>query len=155
MAIFTKNRSADRLELYNSAFVTSNIDSIRYNQIKGRNLIGYFRSNKIYRIVVEGNGESIYYLEDKDKLVGVTHNKSSSIDIKVDNGKIIEITELQNPDGKLDPPLLNPVDKLKLPGFSWHNNLRPGKYQDIFLKFKRETPAKSKESTPAAGRTEI
>ncbi len=36
MAVFTKNRQTDRLELYNSAFVTSKIDSIRYNQIKGR-----------------------------------------------------------------------------------------------------------------------
>lgn len=155
MAIFTKNRNADRLELYNSSFVVSNIDSIRFNQIKGRNLTGYFMSNKIYRIVVEGNGESIYYLLDEDKLVGVTHNKSSSIDIKVDNGKINEITELQNPDGKLDPPLLNPVDKMKLPGFSWHESIRPKKYQDIFLKFERETPARSKESAPASGSTQI
>jgi len=48
MAIFTRNRSAERMELYNKAFVTSMVDSARYDQIKGRNLTGYFREWRIY-----------------------------------------------------------------------------------------------------------
>ena len=150
MAIYTKNRRADSMELYNSAFIASIIDSLRYNQIKGRNLTGYFNENKLYRILVEGNGESVYYLEDKDKLIGVTHNKSASIDMKVENGKIREITEFQNPDGKLDPPFMNSPDKMKLPGFSWQELIRPGKYSDIFLKFKEEKPKIVKKTKPVS-----
>ena len=134
MAIFTKNSSADRMELYNSAFVASMVDSIRFDQIKGRNLVGLFRENKLYKILIEGNGESIYHLLEKEQLIGVTHNKSSSIEIIVEDGKINEIIERQNPDGKLDPPLLNPPDKMKLPGFSWLDELRPKKVEDIFKK---------------------
>jgi hypothetical protein len=134
IAIFTKNRQADKMILYNTAFVTSKFDSVRFNQIKGRKLTGYFTDNKLYRIEVEGNGESVYYLDDKGKLVGVTHNKSSSIEIIVDKGKIKQITELQNPDGQLDPPLLNPPEKMKLPGFSWLDGIRPKKVSDIYLK---------------------
>jgi lipopolysaccharide export system protein LptA len=148
MAIFTKNRKTDKMELYNSAFIASRIDSVRYNQIKGRNLTGYFSENKLYRILVEGNGESVYYLEDKDNLIGVTHNKSASIDIKVVNGKINEITELQNPDGKLDPPFLNKPDMMRLSGFSWFDQLRPKNNQDIFLKFPREASKISKKADP-------
>jgi lipopolysaccharide export system protein LptA len=145
MAIFTKNRKSDRMELYNSAFIASRIDSLRYDQIKGRNLTGYFKENKLYRIHVEGNGESVYYLEDKDKLIGVTHNKSASIEIQVDNGKINEITELQNPDGKLDPPFLNTPDMMKLPGFYWYEKIRPKNNQDIFLKFPKDEPKSAKK----------
>jgi lipopolysaccharide export system protein LptA len=134
VAIFTKNRKADRMELYNSAFVISKVDSVRYDQIKGRNLTGYFRENKLYKINIEGNGESIYHLIDKEKLTGVTHNKSSSIEIFVDKGKITDIIEHQNPDGKLDPPLLNPPDKMILPGFGWFDSIRPKKKSDIFIK---------------------
>jgi lipopolysaccharide export system protein LptA len=134
IAIFTKNRQADRMILYNTAFVTSKFDSLRFNQIKGRKLTGYFSENKLYRIEVEGNGESVYYLDDKGKLVGVTHNKSSSIEIIVDKGKIKQITERQNPDGKLDPPLLNSPERMKLPGFSWLDGIRPKKVSDIYLK---------------------
>jgi lipopolysaccharide export system protein LptA len=134
IAIFTKNRQADRMELYNTAFVTSKFDSVRFNQIKGRKLTGYFINNKLTRIEVEGNGESVYYLDDKGKLVGVTHNKSSTIEIIVEKGKIKKITERQNPDGKLDPPLLNPPEMMKLPGFNWFNEIRPKKVSDIYEK---------------------
>jgi hypothetical protein len=151
MAIFTKNRRTDRMELYNSAFIVSKVDSIRYNQIKGRNLTGYFEMNKLYRIFVEGNGESVYYLEDKDKLIGVTHNKSASIDIMVDSGKIKEITELKNPDGKLDPPFMNTTEQMKLPGFHWFNELRPINNKDIYRKVPREISkvSKKKDTAPA------
>jgi hypothetical protein len=122
------------MELYNSAFVTSFVDSSRFNQVKGRNLIGYFANNKLYKIVIEGNGESIYYLVDEDKLLGVTHNKSSSIVIYVDKGKIISIYEYQNPEGVLDPPLLKSPDSQVLPGFSWLDKFRPKDVSDIFKK---------------------
>jgi lipopolysaccharide export system protein LptA len=134
VAIFTRNRQADRMELYNTAFIASKVDSLRFNQIKGRKLTGYFIDNKLRKIIVEGNGESVYYLADKDELIGVTHNKSSSIEIMVKEGKIAEITEFQNPDGKLDPPLLNTPDKMKLPGFSWLDFQRPMKVSDIYRK---------------------
>jgi hypothetical protein len=71
---------------------------------------------------------------DKDQLIGVNHAKSSSITIYVDKGKITDIYEFQNPDGKLDPPLLNPPETLRLPGFNWFDILRPKKISDIFIK---------------------
>lgn len=134
VAIFTKNREADRMELYNNAFITSQVDSIRYNQIKGRTLKGYFRDNKLYKVNIDGNGETIYFLVDNDQIIGVNHAKSSSLEIDIDKGKITDIYEYQNPDGKLDPPFLNPPGTLRLPGFSWYDNLRPKKVQDIFTK---------------------
>jgi hypothetical protein len=132
IAIFTKNRQTERMELYNSAFIAINVDSSRYNQIKGKSLIGYFSDNKLFKITIEGNSETIYFLVDKDGQVGVNRVKSSSIEIYVDKGKIMEIYFHQNPDGKLDPPLLNSPETLKLPGFSWLDKLRPKKVSDIF-----------------------
>jgi lipopolysaccharide export system protein LptA len=132
IAIFTKNRLADRMELYNSAFITSQVDSIRYNQIKGRTLKGYFRNNKMYKIRVDGNGETIYFLVDKAGQIGWEHAKSSSIEIYVDKGKITDIFEYQNPDGILNPPLKE-TEKQKLPGFNWFDLLRPKNKSDIFV----------------------
>jgi lipopolysaccharide export system protein LptA len=132
IAIFTKNRQAERLELYNSAFITSEVDSIRYNQIKGRTLRGYFRNNKMYKIRIDGNGENIYFLVDKEGLIGVNHAKSSSIEILIDNGKISDIFEYQNPDGLLNPPMKEPVIMQRLPGFNWYDYLRPKSRADIF-----------------------
>ncbi len=134
MAIFTKNRQTDRMELYNSAFVISEVDTVRYNQIKGRSLTGFFKDNELYKIFVEGNGETIYYLVDGNEIVGVNNAKCSRIEIYVDNGKITEIIEYQNPEGVIDPPGQVKPEILRLEGFNWLDQLRPKKMSDIFSK---------------------
>lgn len=131
--VFTKNRKAERMELYNTAFIASEVDSIRFNQIKGRTLIGYFRDNKIYRITVEGNGEAIYFLMDGDQITGINNNvKCSTFEILVEDGKIREINEYQNPEGTVDPPEKNKPESLRLEGFNWYNSLRPKNREDLF-----------------------
>lgn len=132
MSVFTKNRQTDRLELNNSAFVVSQVDPDKFNQIKGRNLTGYFRDNELYKINIDGNGETIYYLVDGDKLVGINKAKCSKIEIFVEDGKITEIYEYDNPEGTIDPPLTQGTDSLKLEGFQWFENLRPRNKYDIF-----------------------
>lgn len=132
MAIFTKNRQADRMELYSSAFVVSQVDSLRFNQLKGRTLTGYFRKNKLYRINIEGNGESVYYLIDGEELVGKNTTRCARIEIFVDQGKITEIYEYQSPEGVIDPPSTSPGENQKLPGFNWHDAIRPKNKMDIF-----------------------
>jgi lipopolysaccharide export system protein LptA len=132
MAIYTKNRQADRMELYYSAFVTSQVDSLRFNQIKGRTLTGHFKNNELCRINIEGNGESIYYLVDGENLVGKNSTRCASIEIIVDKGKIQEIYERQSPEGVIDPPSNSPNANNRLEGFSWLDAIRPKKVIDIF-----------------------
>jgi lipopolysaccharide export system protein LptA len=133
IAIFTKNRMADKMHLYNSAFIIALVDSIRFNQIKGRNVIGYFKDNRLYKINIDGNGETIYFLVDKLGQIGWNIAKCSKIEIYVDNGKIMEINEYSNPEGVLNPPLKD-IGKQKLPGFIWLENQRPKSKADIFRK---------------------
>lgn len=132
--LFTRNQRADRMELYNGSFVISQVDSVRFNQIKGRSLTGLFEDNKLYKVLVEGNGESIYYLVDEEEMIGENYSKSSNIEIIVDEGKIKEVTEFGNPDGVLDPPNLKSPEERKLQGFRWLSGLRPIDKNDIFRK---------------------
>jgi len=134
IALFTKNRQADKMELYSSAFVTSQVDDSRFNQVKGRSLTGYFKDNELYKINVEGNGETIYWLLDGDEVVGVNKAKCARIEIFVSDGKITAINEYQNPEGVIDPPLKTDAEKEKLEGFSWYDLIRPKKMMDIFIK---------------------
>jgi lipopolysaccharide export system protein LptA len=130
MAVFTKNRQTDRLELYNAAFIVSQVDTIRFNQIKGRSLTGYFRNNELYKLDIKGNGESLYYLMDGDNVTGRNQSKCANIEVLVDKGKISEIYEYQNSEGFIDPPL--PATPVRLEGFQWLDHLRPKKKSDIF-----------------------
>jgi lipopolysaccharide export system protein LptA len=133
MAIFTKNRQAERLELYNSAFVATKVDTIRFNQIKGKSLTGYFKNNELYKIDIKGNGESIYYLLEGEEVAGIDQAKCANIEIRLEKGQISQIFQNENPEGTTDPPEpLKPVE-LRLKGFNWFDNLRPKKRDDIFL----------------------
>lgn len=132
--LFTKNSEMDRMELYNNAFVIEEVDTTRFQQIKGRNLTGYFRDNSIYKIEVRGNGENIYYAIEKDEMVGVNQSTCASMDIYLDEGKIEKIIFLKNPDGSLDPPLHKTPSSRKLDNFAWFKYLRPKDRWDIFRK---------------------
>lgn len=134
MAVFTKNRQTDRLELYNGALIVSQVDTIRFNQIKGRSLTGYFKNNELYKINIKGNGESLYYLLDGENVAGRNQSKCANIEVHVDKGKVTEIYEYENPDGFIDPPL--PANPVRLDGFKWLDHLRPKKKDDIFIRMK-------------------
>jgi hypothetical protein len=131
MALFTKNRQSDRLELYNQAFITSLVDTIRYNQIKGRSLTGYFKNNELFKIDIKGNGESVYYLLEGEAVAGRNQSKCANIQVLLDKGHVSEIYEYENPDGTIDPPL--PPKPVKLEGFKWLDSIRPKKRTDIFI----------------------
>jgi lipopolysaccharide export system protein LptA len=132
MSVFTKNQKTDRLELYNTAFIISQVDTVRFNQTKGRSLIGYFKDNEIYKIDIKGNGEVVYYLLDEEMVAGIDQSKCADIQVLLENGKPSEIYEFENPEGVINPPL--PIKAIRLEGFKWHDNLRPKKKADIFIK---------------------
>jgi lipopolysaccharide export system protein LptA len=134
MALFTKNRQSDRLELYNNAFIAMFVDTIRYNQIKGRSLTGYFKNNELFKIDIKGNGESVYYLLDGEAVGGRNQSKCANMEVRLEKGKVSEIYEYENPDGFIDPPL--PANPVRLDGFKWLDLLRPKKMKDIFIKTK-------------------
>jgi len=130
--LYTKNSEMDHMELYNNAFVIEEVDTTRYQQIKGKNLTGYFRDNSIYKIEVKGNGENIYYAIEQEELVGVNQSTCASMDIYLEDGKIERIIFLKNPDGSLDPPLHTSPSSRKLDSFAWFQYLRPKDRWDIF-----------------------
>jgi len=134
MAVFTKNRQTDRLELYNSAFISSQVDTLRFNQIKGRSLTGLFKNNELYKIEIRGNGESVYYLLDGPDIAGVNQSKCANIEATVEKGRISEITDFGSPEGFIDPPDIIKINEIRLAGFQWLDGLRPKNKSDIFRK---------------------
>ncbi|MFO7852872.1 MAG: OstA-like protein [Bacteroidota bacterium] len=134
MALITKNKQMHKMELYNNSFVIEEVDSTRYNQLKGRNLYGYFRDNKLYKIEIRGNSEKIYFAIDEYELVGVDQSTCVDMDIYIEDGKIKEIYMMENPEGTLDPPLYTQPSLRRLENFSWYEAIRPKNRYDIFRK---------------------
>ncbi|HBL75409.1 MAG: hypothetical protein A2W90_04000 [Bacteroidetes bacterium GWF2_42_66] len=123
----------DEVMMKNDAFIIAmEPDSIRFNQIKGRNMTGYVRNNELFKIFVDGNGQSLYYARDKEGIIGLNKAESSSITITMEKNKVKRIAFVSNPEGVLNPiPQLQEEDT-KLPGFTWMDLLRPKTILDIF-----------------------
>lgn len=127
------NSKISELRLFNSAFIASSEDSLRFNQIKGRDMIGYFTDNQLTSIHVEGNGQSIYYTRNsKKQFTGVNRADCSNMLITMIDSQINSFTLINKPDATLFPINELSPQELKLKGFSWLNDIRPVNKDDIF-----------------------
>lgn len=129
----TGNGQLQTMNLINTAFIISEEDTVRYNQIKGATMHGFFKDNKLYKIRVEGNGQTIYYSKDKEKLVGVNKADCSDILIYMRENKVDKISFINQPDATLFPIDELAPNELKLKDFIWKGNERPLTMKDIFV----------------------
>ncbi|QZE14538.1 organic solvent tolerance protein OstA [Halosquirtibacter laminarini] len=126
------NKGAGLLNLYGKSFMVSLDTLVLYNQISGKNMIGYIVNNKLDRLDVNGNGQTVYYVKDKEGMVGVNKAICSDIRIKLKNNKIDRISFIESPKMDFFPPGDFGRGDLKLPMFRWEEALRPKNPLDVF-----------------------
>ena len=89
------------------------------------------------RVLVEGNGQSIYYaLDEKNKMIGLNHVESSRMNIEFADNKVGRIRFYGHPDSQLIPPKEITSEVQQLDGFRWRETEKPTKGQVLWL----ETP---------------
>lgn len=124
----------DEIRLTLNSFIISKQDSGRFDQIKGKEMIGYITNKKLTKINVDGNGQTLYYAREKENIIGLNKSESSKISIEFKDGEIDRIIFLSKPVGELKPLIdLKDQDK-QLSGFDWKIKLRPLSKFDIFQK---------------------
>jgi lipopolysaccharide export system protein LptA len=131
--IYLSNNKVKQINLYASSFIIIKDDSTRFNQVKGKDLVGHFIDNELRKINVYGNSETHYYIRDeKNKLVGVNKATSENLLIFVNDNEIKSITFLSKPEAILYPEKDLPVNETRLKGFKWEEAKRPATANDIF-----------------------
>ncbi|WP_372772845.1 OstA-like protein [Mangrovibacterium sp.] len=136
MEMLAKDSVNQEFYMQKDAFIIAQQDSNRFNQIKGRNMNGYIRGKELYKIDVDGNGQSLYYASDDTGIIGLNKAQSSTIEIRMKDSKVTRIAFMTTPDGQLIPiPDITDSEKF-LPGFSWLEAIRPKSIEDIFIKQK-------------------
>jgi lipopolysaccharide export system protein LptA len=129
------NNKISKMNLYTLAFITSQEDSLRYNQVKGKNMTGYFENNDLKRIKVEGNGQTVYYGRNKqEQIIGVNQAECSDLMIIVDSNKVKKITLINKPDATFYPVKDAAPSDFLLKGFQWFGDLQPKRKEDIYVK---------------------
>ncbi|WP_169051627.1 OstA-like protein [Flavobacterium sp. H122] len=143
----TITQKVDSLKVLNNAFIISK-DTIGdgFNQVKGVNLYGKFKDNKLKEVDVIKNTEVIFYMRnDKQELIGINKNVSSKINMMLGEGNEIEsVTFFTKPEGDIYPENELPENARKLRGFNWREDEQILKLEDIFPKEELELDAKAK-----------
>ncbi len=133
----------NELHMKQNSFIISEQESDRFDQIKGKEMVGYVVNGKLKNVNVNGNGQTLYYARDKAATIGLNNAQSSKIFISFNDGKIHKIAFKKQPEGTLIP-LANLTEKdKKLSGFDWKAELRPLSKDDIFRKDEQSPAAEN------------
>lgn len=125
--IRTKNNKINDIFMYPNAFLISKIDSLRFNQVKGKTMQAFFKNSEIKRIEVKGNGQITHFaLDEKEKFIGVSVAESSDITIRINKEGIQSITLINDAKSTTHPMgELDPQTELRYKGFRWLIKQRP------------------------------
>ena len=133
ITMLIENNTISRIFMVFNAFVIS-VDTLKnYNQMKGRRMTAYFQNKQLHRVVIDGNGESIFFaLEDRTNIfIGMNKIICSNITIRFRNGVVNNISFYVKPEAEFIPPHELVKEKMKLKGFSWKEESRPAKYDVV------------------------
>ncbi len=155
----SKTEKLDSIKVLNNAFIIQK-DTLGkgYNQLKGMNLYGKFKDNKLSEVDLIKNTEKIYYMyDDDDELVGIDKGVSSKIHLDIENNEIISVTSFTNIESNSYPDKDLPENVRKLRGFEWRGDEMIKSKEDIFPPEEKELHEKiigksekdkKKEDTP-------
>jgi len=121
-----KNGTIHKLDILKNAFIISKIDTVMYNQIKGKNISAFFDSAKINLVDVRGNGETLYFIQNDDSLyLEANLARCANLQVIFVNEEISSLKLLDTPTAVYQATeTLNLKDKY-LDHFEWLEEKRP------------------------------
>ncbi|WP_343667815.1 OstA-like protein [Chitinophaga sp.] len=146
--LYTKNQTADKILLTQNSLIVKEVDKDLYDQIKGNFITGYFKNQTLDWMHVDGNAESIYYVQDDDgSIISVNKTLSGIINMYFQGGQLHHVNFIKDPEGTMYPFGQRPIDQMQLPNFKWDIKRRP--------KTKYELMGGASEKQPAADTTTV
>jgi len=134
LRFLVKDGKVERLFLKPNPMIIAQEDSLDYNQIKGRNMIAYFANNKMKRMNVKGNGQSIFIVideETKDK-IGLNYTECTDLILYFKDNKL-DMVNYEIKPNSITTPYEDVKEKDRyLKGFKWRGDEQPKTKEDIF-----------------------
>ena len=154
MQLRSKRGKVDELRLFGRAFAVNQDTLLNFNQTKGRSMRAYFRDDKMRRVDVLGNAESIFYALDGDTATtGMNRLLSANMRLLFADNKLNKISVLANPEARFIPPHELKPDDERLKGYSWRAKERPTRRQVLGKQFddRPRKKAVKKKAAPKRG----
>lgn len=150
MDIYTANQQLTHAEFVGTPMMVSQLDTAHYNQVAGKQMTAWFRDNEIYRDDVNGNAQTIYYMQDGEppQITGMGVIESGDCSFYIEDKQIVTIVYRKDPTWNIYPMEKIPADQdLFLKGFKWEGSRRPTQ-QDVFDRSIRPSQRETKSLLP-------
>lgn len=131
--LFTKNKKADKIEVYENSFMVNRLDPEVFNQIKSTRMDGYFTDGKLDSIRAAGLAETIYFIQDDDSAyTGINESKCDVMDIYFGTETLEKVVFRSSVTGTIWPMKQKDPKQMRLPNFQWLDERRPKSKYDLF-----------------------
>ena len=132
VSIFLADEKIDKIELDQKAFLINSSDEVYFNQVKGRTISAHFEEDTLRTMLVNGNGETLYFVQDDAKAY-ITANKTECSNMKLyfKENQVQDIFFYGQPKGKAHPMEGIQVKALEINGFQWRMDERPKSKDDL------------------------
>jgi len=139
--LYTKNQTADKIYLTQNSLIVKEVSTDLYDQIKGNFITGYFKNQSLDWMHVDGNAESIYYVQDEDSsIISVNKTLSGVINMYFLEGQLHHVNFIKDPEGTMYPFGQRPIDQMQLPNFKWEIKRRPKSKYELMGGVTEKTP---------------
>ena len=149
--IHMNGNELDHAHLQGSAIAIQQEDSIRFNQLSGKEIIAYFHEKELYKVDVNGNTETVFFPKEDDGTILVINKLISSYaQLFFKDRKIEKAVFAPAASGTTYPLEELPPEETLLGNFFWAEQERPQSKNDVFLKPERtKRPEKGAASAAA------
>lgn len=131
--LFTKNKKADRIKVFENSFVINESQPGVYNQVKATRMDGFFKDGTIDTIGAQGNAETLYFIQDDDSAyTGVNQTTSDDMDVYFDKGSLNKVVFRRAVKGTLTPISQKDPAAARLERFEWLERRRPKTKYELF-----------------------
>jgi lipopolysaccharide export system protein LptA len=131
--LFTKNKKADRMQVFKNSFIASYIKPEVFNQVKSTRMDAYFVDGNIDSVRARGNAECVYYIQDEDSaFTGINQSNAELMDIYFKEKELQRVVFRTAVKGTIWPMKQKTPKEMQLPTFKWRDAERPKTKFELF-----------------------
>ncbi|MBE6229541.1 MAG: hypothetical protein E7119_03010 [Bacteroidales bacterium] len=143
MQLVIKGGVLSKANLLSNAFIASQEDTLHYNQIKGTEMVAYFKDNDLYRYDALGGASMIFYLQEDGIITMMNQKEGKIISARIKNREIQRIKYIESLKNDAYPVYNLPVEKQRLKGFNWRGDERPKERFELVDRSIKQTQRKA------------
>jgi len=131
--MYTKNKKADRLQVFENSFLIRENEPGVYHQVKSTRMDGFFKDGAIDSVNARGSAESIYFIQDNDSAyTGINQTSSDALDVYFRQQDLEKVVLRSAVKGTLFPMSQKQPSEARLSGFNWLESRRPKTKYELF-----------------------